>query len=216
MISQSNLISILGTAFVVLAIMNATSVKPVDTNSSVSALPGTGQSGAPTDDHHGGGAPADSTQFDSLLGKKAPDFTLEDFDGNKISLSSLRGQKVILFFNEGLMCYPACWNQIAAFGKDDSLAKEARILNITVDPKNKWNQAIAKMPDLAAATVLFDENNQVSNEYGVLTLPSSMHRGEFPGHSYVIINEDGVIVFARDDASMAVRNNELSAEIARM
>ena len=166
--------------------------------------------------HHGGGTPADATIFNSLLGKIAPDFTLEDYSGKKIILSELKGKNVTLFFNEGLMCYPACWNQIAAFGKDTELAKKAVIFNITADPKNNWKQAIDKMPELAGATVLFDSNRQISQKYGVLTLPSSMHKGQFPGHTYVIINKEGIIKFVRDDVTMAVRNNELSTEIDKL
>ncbi|MCL4366431.1 peroxiredoxin family protein [Patescibacteria group bacterium] len=167
-------------------------------------------------DHHGGGATVDATIFNSLLGKAAPDFTLESYDGKKITLSEYKGKNVILFFNEGLMCYPACWNQIAAFGKDTELGKKAVVLNITADPKNNWKQAIDKMPELAQAAVLFDSNRQVSQQYGVLTLPSSMHKGQFPGHSYVIIDKEGIIRFTRDDVQMAVRNNELSSELDKI
>lgn len=166
--------------------------------------------------HHGGSIPADPSVFNNLVGKSAPDFTLNTYDGNKIILSSLKGKNVVLFFNEGLMCYPACWNQIAAFGKDTELAKKANVLNITVDPVNNWKQAIDKMPELAQATVVFDSSRQVSQAYGVLTLPSSMHKGQFPGHSYVIINKEGIVKYVRDDVQMAVRNQELSAEIDKL
>ena len=166
--------------------------------------------------HHGGGTPADSTLFNDLVGKPAPDFTLESYDGEKITLSELKGRNVILFFNEGLMCYPACWNQISAFGKDTALQSKVVVLNITVDPKNNWSQAINKMPELAGATVLFDGNREVSKKYGGLTLPSSMHKGQFPGHSYVLIDKEGTVRYIRDDVSMAVRNDELSAEVDKL
>ena len=32
------------------------------------------------------------------VGSNAPDFTLEDQDGNPVSLSSFKGQKVLLWF----------------------------------------------------------------------------------------------------------------------
>lgn len=166
--------------------------------------------------HHGGSVTTDATVFNSLIGKPAPDFTLETYDGNEIALSSLKGKNVILFFNEGLMCYPACWNQIAAFGKDTELGKKVVVLNITTDPKNNWKQAIDKMPELAEAKVIFDTSRQVSTTYGVLTLPSSMHKGQFPGHSYVLIDKDGIVKFVRDDIQMAVRNQELSVEIDKL
>ena len=51
-------------------------------------------------------------RFKNAVGQKAPDFTLPDMDGNQITLSSLLGKNVILFFNEGLMCYPACVDEV--------------------------------------------------------------------------------------------------------
>ncbi len=163
-----------------------------------------------------GGAAADSTVFNSLLNKPAPDFTLESYDGKKIALRSLKGKNVILFFNEGLMCYPACWNQIAMFGKDSQLQSKAVILNITVDPQNQWKQAVDKMPELLRAIVLFDSNKQVSSSYGTLALPSSMHKGKLPGHTYFLIDKEGIIRYVYDDPQMAIRDNELSAQIDKL
>src|SRR3972149_9118995 len=173
------------------------------------------QNSGAVDDHHKPVA-TDSTVFNNLLGKPAPDFSLESYDGKTYKLSDLKGKNVLLFFNEGLMCYPACWNQIAAFGKDKELANIAVVLNITADPKNQWVQAINKMPELSSATTLFDTDRSVSKAYGVLKLESSMHRGQFPGHTYVLIDKEGVIRFTKDDVQMAVRNKELLAEINKL
>ena len=223
--NKTGLIAILGTGIIIALIVIISNFNiEVNVNSKgdqVSANQQNNQAAQGSQDNsmvsqHGGSATTDATVFNSLIGKSAPDFALETYDGNKIVLSSLKGKNVILFFNEGLMCYPACWNQIAAFGKDTELAKKAVILNITADPKNNWKQAIDKMPELAGATVLFDSNRQISQQYGVLTLPSSMHKGQFPGHSYVIINKEGIVKFVRDDVQMAARNNELAAELDKI
>lgn len=167
-------------------------------------------------DHHKP-KPVDSAVFDALLGKQAPDFTLPSDDGKQVSLKDYRGQNVVLFFNEGLMCYPACWNQIVAFGKDDTFkSKNTVIVNITVDSKDDWKKAIDKMPELAGNTVLLDPNREVANIYGVLALNSSMHRGQFPGHTYVLIDKEGIVRFVKDDAQMAVRNQELLTEVGKL
>jgi len=167
----------------------------------------------PVDDHHKS-QPTNNAVFENLLNKPAPDFSLVEYDGRTVSLKSLLGKNVLLFFNEGLMCYPACWDQIVAFGKDASLKQAGvTVLNITVDPKPQWAEAIAKMPELATATVIFDQDKKVSSAYGVLTLTSSMHRGQFPGHSYVLIDKTGVVKFVWDDPQMAIRNSELLAKI---
>lgn len=212
-ISKNAVIAILGTGLVVALILLFSKPTQVaqTTQPAIQKAPADSMA-----DHHGGGAPVDATLFNSLVGKAAPDFTLESYDGKKITLSEYKGKNVILFFNEGLMCYPSCWNQIVAFGKDTQLQLKAVVLNITVDPKNDWQEAINKMPELALSTVVFDTGREVSQKYGVLTLPSSMHKGQFPGHSYVVIDKEGMVKFVRDDASMAVRNNELALEIDKL
>ena len=160
---------------------------------------------------------ADSTAFSALVGKEAPDFTLKTYDGQEIKLSDYKGKKVVLFFNEGLMCYPACWNQISAFGKDQAFNNNDTVtLNIVVDPKDQWKQAVDKMPELAQATVLLDENRQVSNLYSVLSLPSSMHKGQMPGHTYLIVDKEGIVTYVFDDPQMAVRNEDLKAQIEKL
>ncbi|OGE37725.1 hypothetical protein A3B45_04735 [Candidatus Daviesbacteria bacterium RIFCSPLOWO2_01_FULL_39_12] len=158
-----------------------------------------------------------NASLDSLVDKAAPDFTLESYNGKKVTLSSLKGKNVVLFFSEGLMCYPACWDQIAAFGKDSEFTnKNTVVLTIVNDPKDEWKGAVEKMPELAQATVLLDTDKKVSIDYKMLSLPSSMHKGQLPGHTYVIIDKNGVARYVKDDVQMAVRNQELIAEIDKL
>lgn len=165
------------------------------------------------DDHHKPVA-SDTSDFDNLIGKQAIDFTLEDYDGKKIILKSLKGKNVLLFFNEGLMCYPACWNQIAAFGKDERFNNSNTVTySIVVDERRNWKEALDKMPELSGSPVLFDTNRTVSLAYGVLTLNSSMHKGQFPGHTYVLIDKNGIIRKTLDDYQMVVRNDELAEDL---
>jgi len=218
--TKARLIAVLGTA-VVLALILLISNYNVQINinsesDQVSTTQATQKAQVDSMASHHGGAPVDAAIFNNLIDKPAPDFVLESYDGTKVTLSELKGKNVILFFNEGLMCYPACWNQISAFGKDTQLQSKAVVLNITADSKNDWKQAIDKMPELVQSTVLFDSNRQISQKYGVLTLPSSMHKGQFPGHSYVLIDKEGIIKFVRDDVQMAVRNQELAAEVDKL
>ena len=222
MTSKHQIYILVGTALIVFIVYAVT-------NFNINISPKNSQNTAPTQvkaaqdnqsddmsDHHKP-KPSDSTVFNNLVGKTAPDFTLESFDGKKYTLGSLKGKNVLLFFNEGLMCYPACWNQVTAFGSDTEFSKKNTVvLNINVDPKDEWKKAYDKMPELARATVLIDTDRSVSQTYGVLTLPSSMHRGQFPGHSYVIVDKDGIIRFTQDDDQMAVRNKELLSEIDKL
>lgn len=172
------------------------------------------QSGHPAEHHEGQQA---YEELNALTGKQAPDFTLYSYDGKKITLSEQKGKKVVLFFTEGVMCYPSCWNQIAAFGKDDIFKREDTVVfSIVVDTKNEWKKAIDKMPELNTTTVLFDSSKKISKDYGVLSLPSSMHKGQFPGHTYLLVDKEGVVRFVKDDPQMAVRNDVLKAELAKL
>lgn len=165
-----------------------------------------------------GGTPpptkAEFSSLDSMVGKPAPDFTLKDQKGQQFKLSSMRGKKVVLFFNEGIMCYPACWNQIAALGSDEKLNTPSVIeASIVTDSPGTWDSAFKKMPELNKGTILFDTDTSVSNTYGMMSLPSSMHKGSKPGHTYVIIDSSGVIRYVKDDPDMGVRDTELDSQI---
>ncbi|OGM07458.1 hypothetical protein A3E15_00985 [Candidatus Woesebacteria bacterium RIFCSPHIGHO2_12_FULL_42_9] len=72
------------------------------------------------------------------------------------------------------------------------------------------------MPELGSSTVLLDVDKKVTSAYGVLTLNSSMHRGQFPGHTYIIVDKEGVVRFLLDDADMRIRNKELLEELDKI
>lgn len=158
-----------------------------------------------------GGAKSD------LVGKDISSFQLMDKDLKPYPLSNLKGRYVVLFFNEGLMCYPACWNQVAAFGLDQRFNSDNVVaISVVVDSPQDWMQAQQKMPDLAKATLLFDSNGSVSRQLGLTTLASSMHRGSLPGHTYVILDKEGVIRYVFDDPTMAIGNDKMYREISSL
>ena len=176
-------------------------------------------SGTPIVDMHGNPLSTDisATSLNELVGKPAPDFVLADGNGKVYSLSELRGWNVVMFFNEGLMCYPSCWDQIVTFVRDDRLNQEDTIvLSVVVDSPEEWQEAIRQMPELAEAVVVFDDDTEVSKQFGMLTTESSMHKGLFPGHSYVVIDKEGIIRYVLDDPSMRINNDKLVAELSKL
>jgi peroxiredoxin Q/BCP len=153
----------------------------------------------------------------SMVGKPAPDFSLQDQNGKSFKLSDMRGKKVVLFFNEGIMCYPACWNQMASLGADSKLNSEQVVsASIVNDQVDQWTQALKKMPELGKGTILLDTDRKVSQRYGMLSLPSSMHRGSMPGHTYLVIDENGIVRYTLDDPQMGIRNDEIIKEIDKI
>jgi thioredoxin-dependent peroxiredoxin len=98
-------------------------------------------------------------------GDVAPDFTLADADGNKVSLSSLRGQRVIIYFYPAAMT-PGCTTQACDFR--DSLASLSAVglavLGISPDGPAK----LAKFRDKEGLNfpLLSDSDHAVLEAYG--------------------------------------------------
>jgi thioredoxin-dependent peroxiredoxin len=99
-------------------------------------------------------------------GDAAPDFTLPDADGNDVSLSSLRGQRVIIYFYPAAMT-PGCTKQACDFR--DSLASLSgagfAVLGISPDSPAK----LAKFRDRDGLNfpLLSDVKKSVLQAYGV-------------------------------------------------
>ena len=152
--------------------------------------------------------------FNNAVGQKAPDFELESIDGTTVKLSDYLGKNIALFFNEGSMCYPACWNQMAELGNDLRFdSKNIIAFSIVTDPRSQWLDIISKSTNLVKSKIIFDTSRSVSKAYDVLNLNSSMHPGSLPGHTYFIIDKKGIIRFTMDDPNMALANGKLIKEI---
>ncbi len=166
-------------------------------------------------DHHANAAQEiDTKDFSAMVGKPSPYFELKNRDGGVYSPKTLLGKNIVLFFNEGLMCYPACWNQITSLAGDGRFAEsDTVVLSVVVDSPNEWQKAVEKMPELGKAVVVFDETKAASRDFAVLNLESSMHRGNLPGHTYVIIDSQGIVRYVLDDPNMANNNSVLMEQI---
>ncbi len=174
-----------------------------------------GQPSAGGDPMHAGAAMAANTDtLNSLIGNPLPDIQLSDADGKVFTASDFMGKNTVLFFNEGLMCYPACWNQMASFGSDQRFnSDDIQAISVVVDSAIDWQTAIDKMPQLAKAATMFDANAKTSRRLGLLTTASSMHKGSLPGHTYVVLDKEAVVRYVFDDPNMAIANDMLFGKI---
>ena len=161
--------------------------------------------------------PKGKLSFFNAVGQNAPDFSLESIEGATAKLSDYKGKNVVLFFTEGSMCYPACWDQMSSFGNDERFNNEDTVvLSITPDQRSEWQKIIQKVPKMSKAKILFDSTRAVSSAYDVLSLASSMHKGSYPGHTYFIVDKEGIIRYTMDDPKMALRNDELFSELNKI
>ena len=98
-------------------------------------------------------------------GDDAPDFTLPDADGNPVSLSSLRGQRVIVYFYPAALT-PGCTKQACDFtaAMPDLGKLGLAVLGISPDPPAK----LAKFREKEHITfpLLSDQDKSVLAAYG--------------------------------------------------
>ena len=124
-----------------------------------------------------------------LVGQEAPDFTLRDQDGKKVTLSELRGQTVVLVFYP-LDFSPVCTDQLNIYEevRDEFRAQGATLYGISVDSAfchKAFQQHLGiEMPLLAD----FEPKGEVAQRYGMYI--------EKRGHNergFVVIDPDGTI-----------------------
>jgi thioredoxin-dependent peroxiredoxin len=100
------------------------------------------------------------------VGQQAPDFTLPDQDGNRVSLSELRGQPVVLYFYPKADT-PGCTTQACGIRdhRADYERAGAKVLGVSPDPVG----AIRNFADKYTLDfeLLADENHEVADLYGV-------------------------------------------------
>ncbi len=165
----------------------------------------------------GGAGNPSTASATSLLDKQAPSFTLTDVQGKTYTNETFVGKKVVLLFNEGLRCYPACWNAMNALGDDPRFTQgDTAAFSVVVDAPAEWKQAAERVPELKKVRVLFDANGAASRAFGMLTVPSSMHYGSLPGHTYVILDDFGVVRSILDDPRMGIRNDDLVSKLSTL
>lgn len=161
------------------------------------ALNASGGGSASTQAKNGGGA----GEFVFAVGnpgpgEKAPPIRLPSTSGGTVDLADLRGQRVLLYFQEGIMCQP-CWDQIVDLEKQPQKLKALGIdtmVSITTDPLDHLEQKVA---DQGISTpVLSDPDLSVSvawetNQYGMM---GTSHNG----HSFIVVGPDGTIEHRAD------------------
>ena len=130
-------------------------------------------------------------------GDAAPDFTLPDADGTDVTLSALRGRKVIVYFYPAAMT-PGCTKQACDFRDSlDSLqAAGYAVLGVSPDKPEK----LAKFRDRDSVTfpLLSDASKETLEAWGAFgekTMYGKTVKGVI--RSTFVIGEDGAIEVAQ-------------------
>jgi peroxiredoxin Q/BCP len=127
------------------------------------------------------------------VGDKAPTFTLNDADGNKVKLADFKGKKVVLYFYPKDLT-PGCTIEACAFRDDIGAIKKlgAVVLGVSADDE-KTHQKFRAKHDLNFP-LLADVNHEVSERYGAWQ-EKSMYGRKYWGIARItyLIDEHGKI-----------------------
>ena len=125
------------------------------------------------------------------VGEQAPDFTLRDQDGEKVSLSDFRGRKLMLVFYPGDFS-PVCSDQLSIYQevKPEIAEKGVELVGISVD---SFFAHKAFQEKLGIDTVLlsdFEPKGEVARAYD-----SYIDKVGIANRTLVLIDEDGVVAW---------------------
>lgn len=130
-------------------------------------------------------------------GDPAPDFTLPDADGNEVSLSDLRGRKVIVYFYPAAMT-PGCTKQACDFRDSLASLQAAGYEVLGISPDKPAKLATFRERDAVTFPLLSDADRSVLEAYGAYgekTMYGKTSMGVI--RSTFVIDENGTIELAQ-------------------
>ena len=127
------------------------------------------------------------------VGDQAPDFTLKNDAGEDVSLSSLRGKPVILYWYPRDDT-PGCTKEACSFRDAYGEFERSGAVVLGVSPDDVGSHQQFKTKYSLPFTLLADPEHQVAEQYGVWGIQKFMGK-EYQGVSRVtfLIAEDGTI-----------------------
>lgn len=129
----------------------------------------------------------------TLVGKAAPQFTLQNEKGDNVSLQDFKGKNVVLYFYPKDMT-PGCTTEACDFrdAYEDFSSLNAVILGVSLDDASRHTKFIEKhgLP----FSLLVDNNHEVAEAYGVWVLKKNFGK-EYMGieRTTFLIDEDGIV-----------------------
>jgi peroxiredoxin (alkyl hydroperoxide reductase subunit C) len=141
------------------------------------------------------------------VGQEAPDFTLRNESLQEVTLSSLRGKPVVIFF------FPAafsgfCTAEACAYRDDTSLfeGKEAIIFGISRD--GPFALKAFKDKESLPYSLLADVKGDVAKLYGCWN-----EAGAFADRLTVVIDKDGKITYVEHNGPGQIRDQKKALEV---
>ena len=130
-------------------------------------------------------------------GDDAPDFTLPTDDGGSVTLSDLRGRKVIVYFYPNAMT-PGCTTQACDFSDSLSSLEAAGYTVVGISPNDPAKLAKFRERDGLTITLASDADRSVMTAYGAFG-EKKLYGKTVEGviRSTFVVDEDGKVAVAQ-------------------
>lgn len=130
-------------------------------------------------------------------GTPAPEFTLNDQDGEPISLFGLRGRKVLLVFYPADFS-PACTDQLSVYQEVLSQIEEKGVALLGVSVDSSWSHRAFREKVGIEIPLLsdFHPKGEVASKYGAY-----LEKWGTSNRSLVLIDEEGVVAWVHESPS---------------
>ena len=144
------------------------------------------------------------------VGEQAPDFTLEDMQGNQVTLSAARGKApTVLVFYRGYWC-PFCAHQLSELRSLLNANEQIRLLAVSVDDHEKTKQLVEKIAADGNGTVnytmLSDPDHKIIDAYGLHDPAYDGKRFDgIPHPAVYVIDKNGCVAWAKVESDYKMR-----------
>jgi peroxiredoxin len=130
-------------------------------------------------------------------GEPAPDFKLNDQDGEEVSLSDYKGRKVLLVFYP-LDFSPVCSDQLSLYQevKPELAEQGLELLGISVDSAYAHKAFQEKLGIDTTLLADFEPKGEVAKAYG-----SYIDGAGIANRTLVLVDENGVVAWAYESPS---------------
>ena len=158
-----------------------------------------------------------------VMGKKAPDFTLESFKEDSFRLKdALKKGPVVITFYRGGWC-PYCNLQLKAYEQRFQDFKDTGATVIAISPEKPENAQATADANKVSFDLLYDEDNRVAKRYGLvfqvgddlkevyksfgidLEKSQGNNNWELPLAATYVIGKDGVVLYSFIEADYTKR-----------
>jgi thioredoxin-dependent peroxiredoxin len=144
-----------------------------------------------------------------VIGSPAPDFVLQDHNGQEVSLKQFRGRPVILYFYPKAMT-PGCTVQACGLRDSESAltSLNAVVPGVSPDPVKKLQKFVER--DALNFTLLSDADHAVAENYGSWGMKKFMGR-EYMGvlRNTFIIDAQGVLRSVMDKVATKTHHDDV-------